>query len=459
MTFIIIAVSVGLLAIIVKNTQRTNQASHPEGRVKPDPESAKNTQVIQPETPNIDNEKKTSPAKPEKPKVDQELFELRNKAKESKNHYLKTQERYVFLKDALRKLPVPELNSVSEYMNVHKEIFNNQDLDILVNFQKVDEYLMNQWENIQSLIIIWERRELLFDKPNEELFGQIDPSDRDDLFEEAARWVVSTQLGSTSAIQRKLNLEYARVGKIVDQLEDAGILGSFNGSKGRKVLVPNEEELELKLGLSANSKRPVNRQQKLNRLKIEISKKPVFKNESSKVIVTERQLEKEYEAFVERFQMLNKVAALGILMAESLRKEDRLLYSKLYNSLDKLGMFESNWEKKIDQELLKVNDNLESLSISIDRLMDTIQGMENNITTAINDLSWEMSDAFSNMETSMDEKIDNVKSDVSNMEASIGEKFKEVQSDIRAVGGAVGIGNMLTAYNTYQLRSIKKRMN
>ena len=70
-----------------------------------------------------------------------------------------------------------------------------------------------------------------------------------------------------------------------------------------------------------------------------------------------------------------------------------------------------------------------------------------------------MSDAFSNMETSMDEKIDNVKSDVSNMEASIGEKFKDVQSDIRAVGGAVGIGNMLTAYNTYQLRSIKKRMN
>ena len=128
MTFIIIAVSVGLLAIIVKNTQRTNQASHPEGRVKPDPESAKNTQVIQPETPNIDNEKKTSPAKPEKPKVDQELFELRNKAKESKNHYLKTQERYVFLKDALRKLPVPELNSVSEYMNVHKEFFNNQDI-------------------------------------------------------------------------------------------------------------------------------------------------------------------------------------------------------------------------------------------------------------------------------------------------------------------------------------------
>jgi S-DNA-T family DNA segregation ATPase FtsK/SpoIIIE len=64
---------------------------------------------------------------------------------------------------------------------------------------------------------------------------------------DAARLVVQSQQGSTSMIQRKLKLGYNRAGRIVDQLEAAGILGPFEGSKARQVLVPDEIALEQKL--------------------------------------------------------------------------------------------------------------------------------------------------------------------------------------------------------------------
>lgn len=74
-----------------------------------------------------------------------------------------------------------------------------------------------------------------------------DPSDRDSMFEDAARLVVMTQQGSTSLIQRKLKLGYNRAGRLIDQLEHAGIVGPFEGSKAREVLIPDEYSLEQKL--------------------------------------------------------------------------------------------------------------------------------------------------------------------------------------------------------------------
>lgn len=71
-----------------------------------------------------------------------------------------------------------------------------------------------------------------------------DNGERDSLFEEAARIVVQTQQGSTSMIQRKLKLGYNRAGRIIDQLEAAGIVGPFSGSKSREVKVANEFALE-----------------------------------------------------------------------------------------------------------------------------------------------------------------------------------------------------------------------
>jgi S-DNA-T family DNA segregation ATPase FtsK/SpoIIIE len=74
--------------------------------------------------------------------------------------------------------------------------------------------------------------------------SEVDLDKRDDKFEEAARLVVQHQQGSTSLIQRKLALGYNRAGRIVDQLEAAGVLGPFEGSKARQVLVQDEFSLE-----------------------------------------------------------------------------------------------------------------------------------------------------------------------------------------------------------------------
>ena len=71
-----------------------------------------------------------------------------------------------------------------------------------------------------------------------------DAADRDPMFEEAARLVVIHQQGSTSLIQRKLKLGYNRAGRIIDQLEAAGIVGPFEGSKAREVLYNDEYSLE-----------------------------------------------------------------------------------------------------------------------------------------------------------------------------------------------------------------------
>ncbi|NIK92064.1 DNA translocase FtsK [Mangrovimonas sp. CR14] len=72
----------------------------------------------------------------------------------------------------------------------------------------------------------------------------IDLGDRDDLFREAAEIIVTAQQGSASLLQRKLKLGYNRAGRIIDQLEAAGIVGGFEGSKARQVLVPDLIALE-----------------------------------------------------------------------------------------------------------------------------------------------------------------------------------------------------------------------
>ena len=71
-----------------------------------------------------------------------------------------------------------------------------------------------------------------------------DLNDKDALFDEAARTVVQSQSGSTSLIQRKLRLGYNRAGRIIDQLEAAGVVGPFEGSKARQVLVKDILQLE-----------------------------------------------------------------------------------------------------------------------------------------------------------------------------------------------------------------------
>lgn len=82
------------------------------------------------------------------------------------------------------------------------------------------------------------------DDNNNSGVAEVDLKKRDPLFEDAARLVVMHQQGSTSLIQRKLQLGYNRAGRIIDQLEAAGIVGPFEGSKAREVLYSDPASLE-----------------------------------------------------------------------------------------------------------------------------------------------------------------------------------------------------------------------
>lgn len=77
--------------------------------------------------------------------------------------------------------------------------------------------------------------------------GSLNVNEMDEYFEEAARLVVSSQKGSTSDIQRRIGMGYARAGRVMDQLEAAGIVGPQEGSKPRQVLIGDLDELDLRL--------------------------------------------------------------------------------------------------------------------------------------------------------------------------------------------------------------------
>jgi S-DNA-T family DNA segregation ATPase FtsK/SpoIIIE len=87
----------------------------------------------------------------------------------------------------------------------------------------------------------------VFDENQAGAPGAVDLSNKDPLFEDAARLIVVHQQGSTSLIQRKFAIGYNRAGRLMDQLEAAGIVGANDGNKGRQVLITDEYSLEQKL--------------------------------------------------------------------------------------------------------------------------------------------------------------------------------------------------------------------
>lgn len=77
--------------------------------------------------------------------------------------------------------------------------------------------------------------------------GKLNLGSLDTFFDEAARAIVITQQGSTSMIQRRFSIGYNRAGRLMDQLEAAGIVGAAQGSKPREVLIADENTLNVTL--------------------------------------------------------------------------------------------------------------------------------------------------------------------------------------------------------------------
>ena len=116
---------------------------------------------------------------------------------------------------------------------------------ILFNFHNIDsviQFISNQRGYPQAFLL----PEYVDEKEMES--KDFDSSSRDPLFEDAARLIVSSQIGSTSLIQRRMKLGYNRAGRLMDQLEAAGIVGPNQGSKARDVQVRTDMELEEILG-------------------------------------------------------------------------------------------------------------------------------------------------------------------------------------------------------------------
>ncbi len=113
---------------------------------------------------------------------------------------------------------------------------------LIISFPK-DVETRNQILDVIASIIVSFDKEKTFNNPAVKN-TDFAPSERDVLFEDAARLIVYTQKASTSLIQRKLKLGYIRAGRIIDQLEAVGVVGAFEGHKLRDVKVTNEIDLK-----------------------------------------------------------------------------------------------------------------------------------------------------------------------------------------------------------------------
>ena len=104
--------------------------------------------------------------------------------------------------------------------------------------EKLSEYIGSQ-TGYASAYILPE-----FSKEDNNDSSNLSIEDRDSMFDDAARVIVTNQQGSASLLQRKLKLGYNRAGRLIDQMEDAGIVGPFEGSKPRQVLISDLNSLE-----------------------------------------------------------------------------------------------------------------------------------------------------------------------------------------------------------------------
>lgn len=145
---------------------------------------------------------------------------------------------------------------LKKILNIFNHKHKNEPINIIeeqsIQEDKInDELNIEQTEHVENKVVLTDTEIEFFiqnevnKKTENYLEFRFDLNDRDVLFDEAARLIIDSQQGSASILQRKLKLGYNRAGRLIDQLESAGIVGSFKGSAVRKVLVNNEYDYEL----------------------------------------------------------------------------------------------------------------------------------------------------------------------------------------------------------------------
>ncbi len=134
-----------------------------------------------------------------------------------------------------------------------------------------------------------------------------EPNDRDSMFENAARLIVMHQQGSPSLIQRKLKLGYNRAGRIIDQLEAAGIVGHFNGSKAREVKLPDDYALEVLLQSLKSGKSSSILQKLINVEPVKVELKTMDAKINNAVPISTHPIKSEHESIKTEAPLINLI--------------------------------------------------------------------------------------------------------------------------------------------------------
>lgn len=183
------------------------------------------------------------------------------------------------------------LSSVEKKETVQMDNEIGNDNETLITETPINRIITDTEEKVDT-----KKEEIFIKKEEEEKIedpsvNNVDMIRLDPLFEDSARLVVIHQQGSTSLIQRKFAIGYNRAGRIMDQLECAGIVGETSGIKAREVLCKDEGELEYRLNHLEKSRFETLKQKQEKELK-EIAQQEVL-NENSKLIKLGIDLEKE----------------------------------------------------------------------------------------------------------------------------------------------------------------------
>ena len=129
----------------------------------------------------------------------------------------------------------------SKPLRVQGCFISDEEVEALCDFIK-NQTSSEYSEEIQKEI----EKNAVADKKSSPFLDDGEPGEKlDDLFEKAVDVVLENQTASTSFLQRKLGVGYARGAKIIDQLQDKGIIGPAEGSKGRKILINRQQWLEM----------------------------------------------------------------------------------------------------------------------------------------------------------------------------------------------------------------------
>lgn len=183
------------------------------------------------------------------------------------------------------------LSSVEKKETVQMDNEIGNDNETLITETPINRIITDTEEKVDK-----KKEEIFIKKEEEEKIedpsvNNVDMIRLDPLFEDSARLVVIHQQGSTSLIQRKFAIGYNRAGRIMDQLECAGIVGETSGIKAREVLCKDEGELEYRLNHLEKSRFETLKQKQEKEFK-EIAQQEVL-NENSRLIKLGIDLEKE----------------------------------------------------------------------------------------------------------------------------------------------------------------------